>query len=89
MPCAFSFKQATVSLNPEKPFISIQGNCKSKKCKNKFYAIAKTEPCDGADLWLKVKTKDMTDLPHEAIKRQLRNEKRKIIGQQLMKRRSG
>ena len=85
MPCAFSFKKATVSSNPERPYIYIQGKCKSKVCNNEFHAIAKTEPCDGADLWLKIKTKDTRDTSHEPLKRQLKNEKRKLIGQHVLK----
>lgn len=80
MPCAFSFKKAIVSSNPIKPFIFIQG-----KCNNEFHATAKTEPYEGADLWLNVKSRNTRDDPHEPIKRQLKNENRKVVGQQTLK----
>ena len=43
MPCAFTFKKATVSLNPSRPFLNIIGMCKSSECDSKFQAIAEKE----------------------------------------------
>ena len=87
MPCAFTFKKATVSLNPSRPFLNIIGKCKSSECDNKFQAIAEKEPIRGKDLWLSVYlSEDTRDVPfYEDIQRQLRNEKRKVIGAQLLK----
>ena len=36
MPCAFTFKKATVSLNPSRPLLYIIEKCKSSESNNKF-----------------------------------------------------
>ena len=54
MSYGFTFKKATVSLNPSRPFLYIIGKCKSSDCDNKFQAIAEKEPICGIDLLLSV-----------------------------------
>ena len=86
MPCAFNFKKATVSFEVNKPFLYIQGKCKcDDKYHNEFHAIADAEPSENTGLWLKVKTKDTRCVAHKVMKRQLRFNKRKVIGQKVLK----
>lgn len=80
--CAFSFKKASLSLDPGKPVIHIIGKCKSETCKNTFDDISEREPIGDEDLWISVYLSDVAD--HEIIQRQLRNHKRKMIRTELL-----
>ena len=84
LPCAYSFKKASVSLTEGNVFLSIKGQCKSKQCQSPFVAVAEREPCNGQDLLLRVKTYDTSQSVHETIKRQLRNYKRRVVGEQTV-----
>lgn len=86
MPCAFSFKNNVVSLNPEEAYLTVSGKCKdSINCGNTFIGILDKEPVQGLNVWIKVKCKDTRFDNHTKIKRQLRNEKRQLIGEQVAK----
>lgn len=85
LPCAFSFKFAKVSKDADRLFLYIYGKCKSSKCANILQAICKDEPISGADLWLQVKCRDTRLENHESVQRQLRNKKRRDIGEKVLR----
>ena len=77
--------QVKVASDPDRPFLYIPGKCKSRKCNNEFQAIAKKEPNGKEDLRLLVKCRDTRLENHEVIVRQLRHQKRKVIGEKVLK----
>ena len=84
LPCAYSFKKAQPSQDPDGIFLKIFGHCKSKKCNSHFYGIVKREPEKGEDLRIEVKALDTSLGPHEEVKRQLKFQKRQNLGQQVL-----
>lgn len=86
MPCAFAFKNNVVSRNPDEPFLKIKGECRdSIQCRNIFIGLIEEKPIIGSDVRLKVSCNDTRNCSHEVMKRQLKNEKRQLIGQQVVK----
>lgn len=87
MPCAFSFKKHFISKSEDgnNAYLTIIGKCKSKKCSNRFVAVAKERPIGESDLWLQVKCVDTRLKDHDEVKRQLRFRKREEIGKMVLK----
>lgn len=85
LPCAYAFKRAKVYFSDNRShFIVINERCKSKACASSFTAYADTEPKLGENLTLRCITKDTSTIPHEKVKRQLRFQKRQVIGKALV-----
>jgi len=85
LPCAYVFKRAKVFFSDKRShFIIINGKCKSKACGSSFTAYVDAEPKKGEHLIMRCVTKDTSTIPHEKVKRQLRFQKRQIVGKDLL-----
>jgi len=84
LPCYFVYKRCKVRMASEncQYFIYFEGKCKD--CNNSLQGWSHDEPIKGHPLKLEIRTSDTRghDLEHNS-KRQLKGEKRKLIGNQL------
>ena len=82
--CAYSSKCAPVSRNSDSTFVKIKGHCISKKCNATFFCVTKREPSESENFLLKVRARDTSCFNHEKVTRQLRNEKRRALGEKVV-----
>ncbi|CAH2303067.1 Hypothetical predicted protein [Pelobates cultripes] len=84
IPCAFSFKRNKVRIGEDKTrkFITANGHC--TECKAVVHISAEQEPDLGNPLILHVRAPDTRPIPH-LKKNQLRGEKRRKLGEEMLK----
>jgi len=84
LPCNFVYKRCKVRINSANSQYFIHFEAKCKDCNNILQGWSHDEPTKGHPLKLEIRTSDTRghDLEHNS-KRQLKGEKRKLIGSQL------
>jgi len=79
-----SLKEQKFFSDKRSHFIVINGKLKSKACGSFLSAYVNTEPKKGEHVIMRCVTKDISTIPHEKVKRQLRFQKRQIVGKDLL-----
>ncbi|CAG5073400.1 Similar to NOF: 120.7 kDa protein in NOF-FB transposable element (Drosophila melanogaster) [Cotesia congregata] len=76
--CAFVFKKGSIQINGGY-YAIMQGQCKSKSCKNPVFGYIEKDPGDIGSVTVRFQCRDTRFDQHEDCKRPLQNERRDIL----------
>uniref|UniRef100_A0A0C9QYG9 NOF_15 protein n=1 Tax=Fopius arisanus TaxID=64838 RepID=A0A0C9QYG9_9HYME len=82
LPCCFHFDKHKISRSGKAThYLIVTGHCASKQCNNPLYCYLDEEPEEG-DFFMTIRTQNTLSTKHEDVKRQLRGERRKKVGEE-------